>query len=155
MRYAKPRQLLAVVLGSTLAISSVAMAADAPATGTQPPWQARFQQKLGLTDAQMAAIQQVHARYAASRKQLWQSLRQSRSELRQLAVQGGDPAAVQAKSAEVSQLLSQSIAMHVQSLQEISPILTPEQRAQFAQMGPGSFRHHRGPGQQAPPQPGS
>ena len=64
----------------------------------------------------------------------------------------GDQAAVQAKTTVVAQLLSQSLEMRVASLQEISPILTPEQRAKFAQMGPGSFRHRGGHHSQVPSQ---
>jgi Spy/CpxP family protein refolding chaperone len=105
---------------------------------------ARFQQQLGLTDAQMQAIQAVHANHAAAQKQLWQSLRQAQSDLRQLALNGGDPAAVQAKSAEVAQLLGQGVSMRVQTMQEISPILTPDQRAKLAQMGPKMGWRHRG-----------
>jgi len=94
----------------------------------------------------------VHARRAASSKELRRSIRQAQSELRQLALNGGDQAAIQAKTAAVAQLLSQSLEMRVASLQEISPILTPEQRAKFAQMGPGSFRHRGGHRPQVQPQ---
>jgi Spy/CpxP family protein refolding chaperone len=36
--------------------------------------------------------------------------------------------------------------LRVQTLQQIGPILTPEQRTKLAQMGPGAMgRGHRGP----------
>jgi Spy/CpxP family protein refolding chaperone len=142
--------MLALVLGSSLAIAAAAVAADAP-SGTPPDGSAktsRFQQKLGLTDDQMKAIREVNGRYAENRKQLGQSLRQKQQELRQLALNGGDPAAIQAKSQEVAQLLSQNLAMRVQSLQEISPLLTQEQRDKLAQMSPAMHWHRRGGPQQ-------
>ena len=142
--------LTALILGSTLVVTTAASAADTPSPGPQP-WRsgmmARFQQQLGLTDDQMQAIRDVHARHSDSRKQLRQSLHQAQSELRQLALNGGDQTALQAKSAEVAQLLSRGVSMRVQSLQEISPILTAEQRDKLAQMSPRAFWHRRGPQQ--------
>ncbi len=132
--------LLALILGSTLVAATTAGAAAPAAQGAAHG--SRFQQALGLTDDQMAAIRQVHTQQAANQKQLHQSLRQAQSDLRQLALNGGDPAALQAKKAEVAQLLSQSVDMRVESLQAIAPILTPEQRAKLAQMGPGGFGRH-------------
>ena len=140
MRQTRSHWLVVLILGSTLVATTAARAADP----THTAMGSRFQQQLGLSDDQMQAIREVRARHAASGKQVWQSLRQAQSELRQLALNGGDQAAIQAKTAEVSQLLSQSVAMRVASLQEISPILTPEQRAKFAQMGPRMFGHRGG-----------
>lgn len=139
--------LMALILGSTLVATTAARAADAPDPGTAPGHSSmanRFQQRLGLTDDQMKAIREVHARHAESRKQLWQSLRQAQAELRQLALNGGEQAAIKAKTAEVAQLLSQAVEMRVESLQEISPILTPEQRDKLAQMSPRMFWHRGG-----------
>ena len=139
--------LMALILGSTLVATTAAHAADPTHTGVG----SRFQQQLGLSDDQMQAIRDVHARHAASGKQVWRSLRQAQFELRQLALNGGDQAAIQAKTSEVTQLMSQSIGMRVASLQEISPILTPEQRAKFAQIGPWMFGHRGGRAPQGPP----
>jgi len=141
--------LLALILGSTLATTAVAGAADPTSPGTPPAGHpSRFQQTLGLTDDQMSAIRQVHAQQAPNRKQVWQQLRQAQSELRQLALNGGDPAALQAKQAEVAQLLTQRVQMRVESLQAIAPILTPDQRAKLAQMGPGGSGRRGGHGHQ-------
>ena len=143
---------MALILGSTLVATTTARAADPSNPGATHAFiGSRFQQHLGLSDDQMQAIHDVRARHAASRQQLWQSLRQAQSELRQLALNGGDQSTIQAKTAELSQLLSQSVAMRVASLQEISPILTPEQRAKFAQMRPRMFGHRGGHAPQAPP----
>jgi len=139
--------LPALALTSTLLVGSAAEAAD-PGTGAPPADAARanrFQQALGLSDEQMAAIREVRARHAEERKQNWQALRQARMDLHQLAINGGDPAAIQAKTAQVSELLGQSVQLRVTSLQEISPILSPEQRAKLAQMEQHGFKHrHRG-----------
>ena len=154
MKRTRSHWLMALILGSALVATTAALAADPSNTGPAPRHAAmgsRLQQQLGLTDEQMQAIHEVHARRAASNKQLWQSVRQAQSELRQLALNGGDQAAIQAKTSEVTQLMSQSIGMRVASLQEISPILTPEQRAKFAQMGPRMFGHRGGRAPQGPP----
>ena len=144
--------LMALILGATLVVTAGARAADPSNPGaTHTAMSSRFQQQLGLSDDQMQAIRDVHARHAASGRQMWRSLRQAQSELRQLALNGGDQAAIQAKTAEVSQLLSQSVAMHVASLQEISPILTAEQRAKFAQMAPQMFGHRGSQPPRTPP----
>ena len=137
----RSRWLPALILGSTLATTAVAGAADTATPAGPPSGHAgRLQQALGLTDDQMSSIRQLFAQRAADRKQLSQSLRQAQSELRQLALTGGDPAAIQAKQAEVTQLLSQRVAMRVESLQAIAPILTPDQRAKLAQVGLGFGR---------------
>ena len=137
----RSRWLAALILGSTLATTGMAGAADtANPAGLPPGHSSRFQQALGLTDDQMSSIRQLFAQRAADRKQLSQSLRQAQSDLRQLALTGGDPSALQAKQAEVTQLLSQSVAMRVESLQAIAPILTPDQRAKLAQIGLGFGR---------------
>jgi Spy/CpxP family protein refolding chaperone len=131
----RSRMLMALIPGLTMALATVAGAADI-ATASQPlPGHAgRLQRALGLTDDQMNSIRQLFAERAADRKHLSESLEQAQAELRQLALTGGDPAALQAKQAEVSQLLAQSVAMRVASLQAIAPILTPEQRAKLARL---------------------
>jgi Spy/CpxP family protein refolding chaperone len=137
-------RFIAVTVTSALALSTAGyVAAD---TGTAAPGaRASFQQRLGLTDDQMAAIREIHARHADQRKQIWQSLRRAQSEARQLALNSGDPAAVKAKTAEVAALLAQSVELRTTILQEMSPILTPEQRQQLATMSPRGHGHHRGP----------
>jgi Spy/CpxP family protein refolding chaperone len=140
--------LVASVLGFTLVAAAGVRAAENP-TGLshhRADMMSRLQQSLGLTDEQVKAIQEVNGRYAESRKQTWQTLRQKQRELRQMALNGSDPAAIHAKTAEVAQLLSQAITLRVQSLQEIAPLLTQEQRNKLAQMGPAM--HWRRGGQQ-------
>ena len=149
IRMRSPR-LIAVTLASMLAFTAAYAAADDAKTGTPPGPRphGRFQQRLGLTDDQMSAIREIHARRADERKALWQSLRQAQADLRRLALQGGDPAAIKGKTAEVAALLSQGVELRAAILQEMSPILTAEQREQLAKMGPGGhWRHGRRPAQ--------
>jgi len=142
VRMRTPR-LIALALASTFALTTAYAAADsstpgAPAgSGTHN----RFQQQFGLTDDQMNAIREVRARHAHQQKQVWQSLQQAQADLRQLALHGGD---VKAKAAEVTTLLGQMTELRTATLQEISPILTPEQREAMAKMG-SLGRWHRGP----------
>jgi Spy/CpxP family protein refolding chaperone len=107
----------------------------------------RLQQRLGLTNDQMTAIKAAYQKHRDEQKQAWQALRTAQTELRQLALNGQD---VTAKTAEVQQLLGQTVAARVKVLQEIGPVLTPEQRAQFAQLGAHhGMRHHRKPASQS------
>jgi len=143
-------KLVAITLASMLAFTAAYAAADEPKAGDPAGrhGHGRFQERLGLTDDQMKAIREVHARRADERKQLWQSLRQAQADLRQLALNGGDPAAIKAKTAEVAGLLSQGVELRAAILQEMSPILTVEQREQLSKMGPrGHWRHGPRPAQ--------
>ena len=58
-------KLLGLALAATLATTTAAAWADAPQTGTptSPPGHHRFQERLGLTDQQVAAIKEVNARH--------------------------------------------------------------------------------------------
>jgi Spy/CpxP family protein refolding chaperone len=107
----------------------------------------RLQQKLGLTDDQMAAIRDVYARQRDSQRKLYTDLRNAQTKLRRLALNGADAATLNAKSAEVQQLLAQGLQLRIQALQEIGQHLTPEQRDKFASLGAGGWmRHRHGPG---------
>jgi len=153
MKRARFTWLTALALSTVLIGAGVAAAADTATSGTPPAGHTnRFQQALGLTDDQMAAIRQVHAQQAPKQKQLRESLRQGQADLRQLALNGGDPAAIQAKQAEVGQLLNAALAMRVESLQAMAPILTPDQRAKLAQMQNGYGRGGHWHKQQQPQQ---
>jgi Spy/CpxP family protein refolding chaperone len=137
-------KLLGLGLAATLATTTAAAWADAPQTGTPagPPGHHRFQERLGLTDEQLAAIKEVNARHAGERKQLEQSLREARKELKLAALNGGD---VKGKAAVVTALVGQMTELRATTLQEIAPILTPEQREAMAKMSPRGHHRHRGP----------
>jgi Spy/CpxP family protein refolding chaperone len=144
-----------LALGSALLLGTLTMGSVASAQTPAPPapqnrqaWQdkmlGRLQQKLGLTDDQVTQIRQVQDRHRDARRQVYTSLRQANAQLRQLALTGTDDAAFQQKTSEVQALVGQSIALRAQTLREIAPILTPEQRQAWAQM-----KHGRGRGPQA------
>lgn len=137
-------KLLGLGLAATLATTTAAAWADAPQTGTPTSASGhhRFQERLGLTDQQMAAIKEVNARHSGERKQLGQSLREARNELKLAALNGGD---VKGKAAVVTALVGQMTELHATTLQEIAPILTPEQRDAMAKMSPRDHYRHHGP----------
>jgi Spy/CpxP family protein refolding chaperone len=134
------RALLGLGLAVALTTSTASAWADASQAGAPATshGQQRFQQRLGLSDEQMAAIKEVAARHADERKQLWQALRDARSELRQAALNGGD---VKGKAAVLAGLVGQIAELRATTLQEIAPILNQEQRDAIAKMGPRLHRH--------------
>lgn len=101
----------------------------------------RMHKDLGLTDDQKTAVRGAFQKYRDEQRQVGQQLRTAQAELRQLALNGADAGAIQAKTTEVQQLTGQSLAVRVKMLQEIGPVLTPEQRAKFAE---ASFGHGHG-----------
>jgi Spy/CpxP family protein refolding chaperone len=133
------RFALAVALGSA---AMLAAAGPASAHG----WLDRVQTKLQLTDDQMQAIRQIHDRDAETQRQLFRSLHQAQADLRRLALENTDPAAIEQKAAEIAGLQAQALQLRVRRLQEIAPLLTPEQRERFAQMPQGpAMRRPRHP----------
>ena len=137
-------KLLGLGLAAALATTTAAAWAAAPQTGSPPgpPGHHRFQERLGLTDQQMASIKEVNARHRGEREQLGQSLREARNELKLAALNGGD---VKGKAAVVTALVGQMTELHATTLQEIAPILTPEQRDAMAKTSPRDHHRHRGP----------
>ena len=134
---------LVALLGGTAAVYAQTTPGQ-PAPAPRAHGMDRMKQRLGLSDDQATAIRAAFERHRDEQKQAWQSLRTAQAELRQLALNGSD---VTAKTAEVQQLLNQTVALRVKVLQEIGPVLTPEQRAKFAQaqFHPGMRHHRRGP----------
>ena len=136
-------KLLGLGLAAALATTTAAAWAAAPQTGSPPgpPGHHRFQERLGLTDQQMASIKEVNARHRGEREQLGQSLREARNELKLAALNGGD---VKGKAAVVTALVGQMTELRATTLQEIAPLLTPEQRDAMAKMSPRGHYRHRG-----------
>ena len=139
------RSIVALSIVGLLAGTGVALAQDTP--GQAAPrhrmhGMTKMQQRLNLTDDQVTAIKAAYAKHRDEQKQAWKALRTAQTELRQLALNGADTTA---KTAEVQQLLGQTVAARVKVLQEIGPILTPEQRAKFAEasMHRGMRHHHK------------
>jgi Spy/CpxP family protein refolding chaperone len=144
----------ALLASSVLAATSVTYAQQSPAPPA-PHGHRMFgglQRNLGLTDDQVNQIRAIFQQQRDAHTQLWQSMRQAQTELRQLVLNGGDPSAIAAKKAQIAQLQSQGLDLRVQTLQQIGPILTQEQRDKLAQLGPAAMwrghRHHKAPQQQ-------
>jgi Spy/CpxP family protein refolding chaperone len=141
---------------TVIALSAVALLAGAGATYAQTPPPAqptptqrmhgmdRMKQRLGLSDDQVTAIQAAFQRHRDEQRQQWQAFRTANGELRKLALNGGDANALAAKTTEVQQLQAQMLAARVKVLQEIGPVLTPEQRAKFMEARFHGHRGHRG-----------
>jgi Spy/CpxP family protein refolding chaperone len=130
---------------TTAMLAAPAAQADQGGLSTAPrPISARFQERLGLTPEQTQAIREIHERNRESADRIGQSLRQAQRELRQLALGGADQAIVQAKAAEVGQLMGEALQLRVKTLQEMAPLLTEDQRLKMEQLGPGGPRGRRG-----------
>jgi len=138
-----------LTLVAALVTATAVYAADPPtAPDRAKRWESHLQQKLGLTEDQLQAFRQVYAtRDADAQRQQVRALHTAQAELRRLALNGADDATLQAKQAEVQNLLAQSIQRRLDTLKQVGPILNPDQREAFAKMmerGPRGH-HHRGP----------
>lgn len=94
----------------------------------------RLKEHLDLTDTQVIAIREVFREDWPAQRQVFKSLRQAHGELRQLALNGAEEAALQQKTAEIASLMAHGLQIRVERLQKIATILTPEQRVKFAQL---------------------
>lgn len=139
-------------LVAVLLVSSVLTAATVTHAQQPPPSRGdrmfdRLQKNLGLSEAQVPQIRAVFQQQRDAHRQLGQTMRQKQTELRQLALNSGDATTIAAKKAEVAQLMAQGLDLRVQSLQQIGPILTQEQRDKLTRMGPAAMwrghRHHQ------------
>jgi len=143
----------ALAVLATVLVAAGAYAADPPAAPQQPHQRgAWLQQKLGLSDTQMQQIREIRQRDFEAHKQGWQQLRQAQAELRRLALSGADERTLSAKQTEVQNLLAQSMQARVDTLKQIGPILTPEQREAYAKLMDhgGRGRHMRRPATSQP-----
>jgi Spy/CpxP family protein refolding chaperone len=136
--------LVALLAGTGTALAQQAQGQTTPAPAHRAPGMDRFKQKLGLTNDQATAIKAAYAKHRDEQRAAWQALHTAQADLRTLALNGGDTAALGAKTAEVQQLLGRTIAIRVAVLQEIGPVLTPEQRAKFVEPFMGGPRHRHG-----------
>jgi Spy/CpxP family protein refolding chaperone len=142
------RWLMPVVLGAlALAPATYAVAADPPAAQAPAQRQHRdwLKDRLGLSDDQAQQVRAIRRQEMQNARQVHQALRQARAELNRLVLDGADDATIQAKAAEVQQLMGQELALRVDTLKKIAPILTPEQRQKLAELATHGPRHHRHP----------
>lgn len=107
-----------------------------------------MQKHLGLSEDQAKQLKQIHEQQAEARRRNMQAFHEANKQLRQLALDGADEATVRAKQTDVANLMAESLRMRVDQLKQIGPILTPEQRQKFVEMGERGGRRggkHRGP----------
>src|SRR4051812_46254708 len=123
MRRARSLIVAALVASSVLTAAVVTHAQQPPAPRGDRMF-SHLQKNLGLTDDQVTQIRGIVQGQRDARKQLWQSMRQAQTELRQLVLNGGDANAIAAKKAQVAQLQAQGLDMRIQTLQQIGPVLT-------------------------------
>jgi Spy/CpxP family protein refolding chaperone len=134
---------LAGVLGGLVILASGA----AP---TEAHWAGRggrverpdLEERLGLSADQVQAIRDIHAQQRGSLRDAARALWDARRALRDLVLAGADEAAVEAKQAEVRELVGRMLEARTQVLREITAILTPEQRAKLQELR-RERRHHR------------
>jgi len=141
------RTITAASLAVIAATATLASAAQTPPTQAPAPrWEARMQQALGLNDQQLQAIREVYQRDADAKRQQYRALRQAQAELHRLVLTSADNQAIQAKQDEVQRLTAQTIQMRTNTLKQVAPILTPDQREKLAQlMERPHGRKHGGP----------
>ena len=153
MRGKRPFHAITLTLIAAVFAASAVYAAEPPTGTTQPNrWESRLQQKLNLTEDQLAAFRQLHAtRDVQAQRQQHKALRAAQAELRRMALNGADDATLQAKQTEVQNLLAQSMQQRLAALKQIGPILNADQREAFAKMMEGGWRHHGRPHPQQQP----
>jgi Spy/CpxP family protein refolding chaperone len=136
--------MAALVLAALATQPAFADQSNAGGADRHHGWSQRFQQELGLTDAQMQAMRDIRARQRDQSRQIFKSLIQANKDLRHLSLSGAEQPAIQAKMAEIAQLQQQALALRVAALQEIAPQLTDEQKQKLADWSPWRG-HHRAP----------
>ena len=145
----RPRSLwiAAALIASSVLTAATVTHAQQPPTPRGDRMLGRLQQNLGLTDDQVNQVRGIFQQQRDAHRQLGQTVHQAQTDLRQLALNAGDANAIAVKKAEIAQLMAQGLDLRVQTLQQIGPILTPEQRDKLAQMGPFAMwrgqRHHK------------
>lgn len=127
--------LKGAMLGLGLALTTAAVPAEAHMGERGLGW---LQTELELSDDQVQAIRQLHQGQREAR-QLHRSLREARTAVRELVLQGADEAAIQAKTAEVRELMGRAVELRVETLKGLAQILTPEQREKLAKLRPRHF----------------
>lgn len=147
MLRARSLSLVAALLVTSVLTAATVTYAQQPTPSRGDRMLSRLQKNLGLSDTQVTQVRAIFEQQRDARRQLGQSMRQARTELRQLALNSGDANAIAGKKAQVAQLMAQGLDLRVQSLQQLGPILTQEQRDKLTQMGPAAMwrghRHHR------------
>ncbi|MGH7652520.1 MAG: hypothetical protein ACREMS_11845 [Gemmatimonadaceae bacterium] len=138
MRRALGIVLLTLLAGTTAAAQRTANAANPNRAALEKQFRERSakvaQQRLGLTDAQLAQLEQTNARYAPQLNQLVAQERDTRRQLRTEMMAGN-----QANQQHVSQLIDNSIRLQKERInlveaeqKDLARFLSPTQRAGYA-----------------------
>jgi periplasmic protein CpxP/Spy len=129
--------LLSLSIVPMLMAQSVAPAANPRRAALEQQFRAQSatlaQQKLGLTDAQLAQLEQTNARFAPQMNQLVAQERETRQQLRMEMTRGN-----QANQQHVSDLLDNTVRLQKQRIglveaeqKDLARFLTPTQRAGY------------------------
>src|SRR2546426_11152375 len=113
------RRTRLIGLGAAALAAGLLIGPAVQAQQTTPPNQppghgrpmGRLQQKLGLTDDQVAKIREIHAGQRDSHRQLYRDLRNAQIELRRAALNGADTVK---PAAEVERLLTLTMQTRIQ-----------------------------------------
>ncbi len=133
---------LAAVLGGLVILAGGATPGEAHVGRRLAPIERRaLQAELGLTEDQVKAIREIHARHRDSMRETWGALQDARRSLRDMALEEADQATFNTKAAEVRELAGQVLEARVRTLQEVARVLTPEQRTKLRELRP--LRLHR------------
>ena len=133
---------LAGVLSGLVILVSGVMPSEAQLPRRVAPIQRSvLREEIGLTEEQIKSIREVRARHWQSMRETVRALRDARQALREMALGNTDEATFSAKAAEVRELSGQVAEARARTLQEISRILTPEQREKLRELRP--HRRHQ------------
>jgi protein CpxP len=93
----------------------------------------RMAQKLNLTDAQKAQVKTLHENFRAQNKAFFESFRQTKKDYK-AAKEANDTARINALQSQFDSQKAQMKQLRDAFDQQVSTILTPEQRTTFAQL---------------------
>lgn len=133
--------VLALSLGTTVALAQAHPQLFAQTVAqNQGQWHGhgggpqQFMQELGLSQQQVEQMQAIKNKYKSQTAQQRQALRQAEQELRNMIAGTASADEIRQKHNEVRALRQQLEDANFASLLEIREIMTPEQRAKFAQI---------------------
>jgi Spy/CpxP family protein refolding chaperone len=136
------KRLAILTLAALAATTPLAEQAWAgPGRHAGPGHHQKSQDRLGLTEEQAKAIRDIHASKRDATHELWRQAAATQSEIRQLALAGADDTALQAKLAEFKEIQGKMLKLRIDTLREVAPLLTEEQKQKFGKM---PFDHGRG-----------
>jgi len=107
--------------------------------------EAKFAEKLNLTEAQKNQIHQIRQNNRAENQDFYESSKQTRQEAR-AAKQANDTARLEALKGQMQSQREQMKRLRQTEMAQINAILTPEQKARFAAMKAehqGRRKNHR------------